>query len=84
MHDPRLVGCGERAQLGVPVRLERICHQAVVRIDTEVASLSKLRFIPGALHLLAPHPVHLLGAGLELVLHGQSDLQRKRADGLHQ
>src|SRR5437764_8647202 len=34
--------------------------------------------------MLAPHAVHLMGARLELVLHGQRHLQRQRADGLHQ
>src|SRR5206468_4325560 len=41
-------------------------------------------FIACTVDLLAPHPVYLLGAGLELVLHGQGDLQRQGADGLHQ
>jgi hypothetical protein len=34
--------------------------------------------------LLAPHPVHLLGAGLELVLHGQGNFKGEWAHGLHQ
>src|SRR5438552_2024050 len=69
-----LLGRGECTQFAVPLRLQGIGDQAVVRIDVEVASLSKLRFVPRTLHLLAPHTVHLLGTHLELALYGQRNL----------
>ena len=69
-----LLGGGECAQLVVPLRFERVGDQAVVGIDAEVASLGKLRFVTGTIHLLASHPVHLLSTALQFVLHGQGDL----------
>jgi hypothetical protein len=55
-----LLGSAECAQFGVPLRLQRVSHKPVVRIDAEVAPLRKLRFVASALHLLPSHRVNLL------------------------
>ena len=74
----------EFAQALVPIGLERIGHQAVVRIHLGVAATGQLGLVARALQLrLAPRG-GLLDALRDLVLHGQRDLDCRRRHGLQQ
>src|SRR5665648_237469 len=79
-----LLGRGQGAQLGVPVRLQGAGHQAVVGIDLQVAALREPRLIAAALHLLPAQLVGLVGARAQLRLHGKRDLQRERRHRRHE
>ena len=72
----------ERPQLGVPVGLEGVGHEAVVGVDAQVAALSQLGLVAGPLDLPVAEPVGLIGARLELGLDSQRHLERERAHGL--
>ncbi len=66
---------GEGAELGVPVGLEGIGDQTVVGIDATVAAFRQLRFVAGALYVLAPESVHLVGPAAELVANLKCDIE---------
>ena len=67
-----LPGLVERAQLRVPVGLELVGDQAVVGVDLHVASAREIGFVARALDLLLAQAIGLVGARLELLLHGQA------------
>jgi hypothetical protein len=77
-----LLGVGVVAERLVPVGLQGGGHQAVVRVDGQVAPSGQLGGVAGAFHLGAAQPVGLGGACRQLVGDGQGDLQGHGADGL--
>ena len=79
-----LLGLGQGAKLIVPVSLQCVGHQPVVRIDLHEAVAGQFRFISGAFHLLPPWLVHFVQPGLQFRLYGEGQLQRDRLDHLQQ
>jgi len=73
---------GELAQRVVPVRFQGVGHQSVVGVDAEVAPAGCLSLVAGPLDLAAPQHVSLIGAGLDLGLDTDGDLESDGADGL--
>jgi hypothetical protein len=69
---------GQGAQFLVPVRLQRVSYQAVIGIDLEETALRQIRFVARPLYVLVPHPVRLLVAAREFLLHRQRDFNCKR------
>ena len=72
------------AQRVVPVGLERVGDEPVVRVDGEVSAARELGVLAGTLDVGASELVGLVGAGFELGLDGECDLERERGDGLEQ
>lgn len=66
-----ILGVGKRAQLRVPVRLERVCDHAIVWIDVHIAPPRELDLILCILHLLATQAIGFVDARLELLLDGE-------------
>src|SRR6516165_11265612 len=77
-----LLGGIQGPKFVVPLRFQRIGYQPVRRVDVQVASLRQVSFIAGSLHLLFTQTVHLLPAGLHLLLDGECDFQRQGSDGV--
>jgi hypothetical protein len=75
---------GERAQLGVPLGLERVGDHAVLGVDLHVATPGDLGVIAGMLDSLATCAIGVAGSRLELALYGERDLERDGRDDLHQ
>jgi hypothetical protein len=74
----RLVGLlrgGQRAQPIVPFGFEHVRDQAILWIHPEEASMRHVGVIAGALDLLPPGMVGFGGAGDQLLLDGQRDLE---------
>ena len=74
----------ELAQAFVPVGLQRVGHQSVVRIDLGVAAARQLGFVAGTLQLCLPPRGSLLDALRDLLLHGQRHLDGRRRHRLEQ
>src|SRR6516164_6955870 len=72
-----LLGGIQGPKFVVPLRFQGIGYQPVRRVDVQVASLRQVGFIPGSLDLLFTQTVHLLQAGLHLLLDGECDFQRQ-------
>ena len=64
------------AQLLIPIGLERVSDQTVVRIDLHEAAAGELDFMLGPLDALAMQLVDLIDASAQLVLHLERHLQR--------
>src|SRR6516162_4169490 len=77
-----LLGGIQGPKFVVPLRFQRIGYQPVRGVDVQVASLRQVSFIAGSLHLLFTQTVHLLPAGLHLLLDGECDFQRQGSDGV--
>jgi len=78
----RLLRVGERAELRVPVGLEGVRDEAVVRIDPQVPALGELGLIAGPLDLHSAERIGLGGSGGELGLDLERRAERQRADRL--
>jgi hypothetical protein len=70
---PRL---GQGAQLGIPLCLQDIGHQSVVRIDAEIPPLREICFILCALHLELSQPHDLGSPGHQFILYGEGKRNR--------
>ena len=77
-----VLGGLERSEFVVPVGLEGVGNEPVVRIDREIAAAGELGVVAGALDVTGAQCVCFVGACFELGLDGQRDLQRERRDGL--
>jgi hypothetical protein len=65
-------------QLVVPLGLQRIRDQPVVRINAHVASPGQVRLILRPLHLLTAQPIGVVQTGLEFGLNVERDFQCQR------
>ena len=79
-----VLGGLERSEFVVPVGLEGVGHEAVVRVDREIAAAGELGVVAGELDVTGAQFVCFAGACFELGLDGQRDLQGERGDGLEQ
>ena len=79
-----LLGLGERAQLRVPVGLQRVGHQPVGRVDLHVALAGVVGLVLRSLDLPVAQAIGLVEAGCDLLLDGERHLERHRRDGLDQ
>ena len=75
-----LLGLGQGPELGVPVGLQGVGHEAVVGIDPAVAALGELGLVACRLEFLATQAIHFFAPGPELVAHREGDLE---AQGRH-
>ncbi len=72
-----VLGGIEGAEGIVPVGLQRVGDQPVVGVDGQVAAAGELGVVAGAFDLGAAQLVGLVGAGFQLGLDGERDLQRQ-------
>ena len=79
-----VLGCLQRAQRVVPVGLEGVGDEPVVGVDGEVAAAGELGVVAGPLDVGAAQLVGFLGAGFELGLDAERDLEGERGDGVEQ
>ena len=79
-----VLGGLQRAQRVVPVGFEGVCDEPVVGVDREVSPARELGVLVGAFDVRASQLVGLVGAGFELGLDRECDLERERGDGLEQ
>ena len=77
-----LLGLGERAELGVPVGLQRVGDEPVGGIDLHVAVAGAVDLVRGPFDLAVPEAIGLVEAGGDLLLHGERQLEGHRGDGL--
>ena len=66
-----LLGLGERAQLPVPLRLQRIGHQPVGGIHLHVATAGVVSLVLGSLDLAVAQAIGLVEAGRYLLLNSE-------------
>lgn len=74
----------EGAEGVVPVRFEAVGDEPVVGVDGEVAAAGELGSVAGPFDVGTAQRVGFIGAGFELGLDGQGDLERERGDGVQQ
>ena len=74
----RLLRDAEHTQLRIPISLERVGDEPVVRIDLAEATRGEVDLVPRTLDVLAPEAVGLVAADDEFLLHVQRDLDGKR------
>ena len=79
-----VLGGLQRAERVVPVGLERVGDEPVVGVDGEVAAAGEFGALAGALDVGAAELVGFVGAGFELGLNVERDLERERGDGVEQ
>ena len=79
-----LAGGLQGAQRVVPVGFEAVGDEPVVGVDGQVAATGQVGAVAGAFDVLAAQCVGFGGAGVELGLHGQGDLERVRGEGVEQ
>src|SRR5690606_15785915 len=74
----------EGAQCLVPLGLQRIGNESVVRVALHEAAAREIRLVARPLDFLLAQPVTLFRATLDLLLDGQSDFERDRCDRLNE
>lgn len=67
---------GKDPKLRVPLRFKLAGHQSIGRVNAHTSASGQVGFILSALDLLAAQAVGFIGAPVELVLDGKSDLDR--------
>ena len=75
-----VLGGLQRAERVVPVAFERVGDEPVVGVDGEVAAAGELGVVAGSVDVGAAELVSFAGAGFELGLDGERDLERERGD----
>ena len=73
---------GEFAQRVVPIRLQGVGYEPVVRVDAQVTPPSGLGMVMGAFDVATPQLIGLSSAGLDLGLDPEGDLEGERGDRL--
>ena len=74
----------QRTQLLIPVGFESIGNQSILRVDMHISTLRQFRFIPGPLDLLFAKSIDFIQPCLQLLLHGQSDIECDRVHHFQQ
>jgi hypothetical protein len=73
-----LLCLSQQSQFVIPVRLQGIGHEAVIRIYANVATPGQFSVIARPLDLLLPESVGFIQPALQLLLDGQRDFDRNR------
>ena len=79
-----VLGGLQRAQRLVPVGFEGVGDESVVRVDGEIPPAGEFGMLAGTVDVGAAQLVGFGGAGFELCLDGERDLERERGDGVEQ
>jgi hypothetical protein len=79
-----LLGLGHRAEPSVPVRLELVSDQAVVRVDLHEPAAGQVGLVARPFHVAVPEVLGLVEARLKLLLHGEGRFQRHGGHGLNE
>src|SRR2546427_304810 len=74
----------KRTQLAVPIDLQRIGDQPVVRVHAQVATLSELRLVARPFDLLAAQSVYVVESRLQFLLDCERHIDGDRCHDLEQ
>ena len=73
----------QRSKLLVPLGLQCVRDEPIVRIHPHVADSGLVRFILSSLQLLLPETIGFLHSRLDFALNIQGHFERQRSDALH-
>ena len=77
-----LLGCGKRAQLVIPLRLERLGNEAIRGVDLHVTMPRLVGLVLRTFDLTVPQPVFFIEASGDLLLDRECQLPTPLASPL--